>query len=117
MARFELEDRCLKFAIRVRRLIKLLPRNVINIEDGKQVVRSSGSVGANYIEANENLGEKDFKMRLRIARKEARESGYWLKIIKEMNVNDSNEIANLIDEAEQLNKILSSIINLSLIHI
>ena len=45
-----------------------------NVEDGKQLIRSSGSVGANYIEANEKLGDKDFVFRLKIARKEAKES-------------------------------------------
>jgi four helix bundle protein len=54
--------------------VKLLPRTVANIEDVKQVIKSSGSVGANYIEANEALGKKDFRMRIKISRKEAKES-------------------------------------------
>ncbi len=58
--RFDLEDRTLAFAKRVRDFVKRLPNSLANIEDGKQVIRSSGSVGANYIEANESLSKKDF---------------------------------------------------------
>lgn len=81
-----------------------------NIEDGKQLLRSSGSVGANYIEANEKLGEKDFKFRVKIARKEAKESGYWLRLLKEGNPT-LNQFNDLIQESDELRKILSSIIN------
>ena len=62
---FDLEERTFRFAQRVRLLIKQTPRTMGNIEDGKQVLRSSGSVGANYIEANEALGSKDFLMRIK----------------------------------------------------
>lgn len=112
MATYDLEQRTLEFAIAVRIFIKSLPRNTTNYEDGKQVIRSSGSIGANYIEANENLGPKDFKMRLKIARKEAKETSYWLKIIKATNDDTFNEKTdNLISESEALKKILSAIIN------
>ena len=75
---YDLEERTLAFAKAVRAFVKDLPNNLANMEDGKQLVRSSGSVGANYIEANESLGKKDFKMRIKICRKEAKESRYWL---------------------------------------
>ncbi len=70
--------RTLAFAIRVRRFIARLPKVTANFEDGKQVIRSSGSIGANYIEANEKLGLKDLSYRMKIARKEAKETVYWL---------------------------------------
>ncbi len=73
---YDLEDRTLKFAKNVRALVKKLRKTVGNIEDGKQLVRSSGSVGANYIEANEALSKKDFIMRVKICRKESKESRY-----------------------------------------
>jgi four helix bundle protein len=111
MPKYDLEDRTLDFAVNVRLFIKELPRTISNLEDGKQVVRSSGSVGANYIEANEKLGPKDFGYRLRIARKEAKESVYWLTIIKRVNILDSKDIDNLIKEAGELRKILSAILN------
>jgi four helix bundle protein len=72
---YDLEDRTLEFARNVRVLVKKLNKTLTNIEDGKQLVRSSGSVGANYIEANESLSKKDFMMRIKISRKEAKEAG------------------------------------------
>jgi four helix bundle protein len=63
------------FVRNVRVLVKKLDKTLTNIEDGKQLVRSSGSVGENYIEANESLSKKDFMMRIKISRKEAKEAG------------------------------------------
>lgn len=88
-----------------------LKKTISNIEDCKQLVRSSGSVGANYIEANEKLGDKDLKFRLRISRKEAKESEYWLKLLRDLNASHQEKIAELIIEASELKKILSAIIN------
>jgi len=79
--RYDLEDRTFDFARAVRVFVKRLPRTVCNTEDVKQVVRSSGSVGANYIEANEALGKKDFLFHIRVSRKEAKESRYWLRLL------------------------------------
>ncbi|MAQ76543.1 MAG: four helix bundle protein [Aquimarina sp.] len=88
----------------------MLPKSLSNIEDGKQLIKSSGSVGANYIEANEKLGDRDFKFRLKIARKEAKESQFWLILLKDFNPDHAEIISNLIEESEQLRKIFSSII-------
>ena len=74
--KYDLEERTFQFAKAVRLFVKTLPKTVANIEDGKQVVRSSGSVGANYREVNEALSKKDFVMRIKISRKEAKESVY-----------------------------------------
>ena len=80
----------------------------------KQLIKASGSVGANYIEANEALGKKDFLMRIKISRKEAKESAYWLRLIHETNYLDKIEDAkSLIQEATELKKILSSIVEKS----
>jgi len=108
---YNLEERTFEFARDCRLFISKLPKTISNLEDAKQLVRSSGSVGANYIEANEKLGEKDFKFRLKIARKEAKESRYWLRLLKPLNVRHSLNINGLIEEAEELRKILSAIIN------
>lgn len=110
MKTYNLEDRTFEFARDCRLLISKLPKTISNIEDGKQLVRSSGSVGANYIEANENLGDKDFKFRMRIARKEAKESLYWLNLLIALNP-DSTLIEPLIQEANELRKIPSTILN------
>ena len=69
-----LEDRTFEFARRIRAFVKNLPKTMSNVEDIKQLVKASGSVGANYIEANEALSKKDFTMRIKISRKEAKES-------------------------------------------
>ncbi|MCF6352344.1 MAG: four helix bundle protein [Cyclobacteriaceae bacterium] len=87
---YDLEERIFQFAKNVRLFIKTLEKTIANIEDAKQVVRSSGSVGANYIEANESLSKKDFVFRIKISRKEAKKSVFWLRLIKK-----STELKNL----------------------
>ncbi|MBM4169262.1 MAG: four helix bundle protein [Ignavibacteria bacterium] len=80
--RFDLEDRTLQFARDVRDFEKSLPNSLSNTEHGKQLIRSSASVGANDIEANEALSKKDFVMRIKICRKEAKESRCWLNLVR-----------------------------------
>ncbi len=109
--KYDLEDRTLKFAQNIRDFVKLLPKTISNREDISQLVRSSGSVGANYIEANESLGKKDFLMRVKISRKEAKESVYWLQLIDVANDKKSDIMrGNLVQEAKELMMILSSIL-------
>ncbi|MDA3818851.1 MAG: four helix bundle protein [Candidatus Delongbacteria bacterium] len=111
---YDLEERTFQFAKRVRLYTKKLPKNIANIEDSKQVVRASGSVGANYIEANESLSKKDFLIRVKICRKEAKESAFFLRLIHEINSPEfEKEGLKLHDEAIQLKKIFSSIIEKS----
>ena len=78
---YDLEERTYQFAKHVRQFVKTLPRTIGNIEDVKQVIRSSGSVGANYIEANDAISRKDFLHRIKICRKEAKESVYYLRLV------------------------------------
>ena len=111
---YDLEERTFLFAKEVRAFVKLLPRSISNEEDVRQLVRATGSVGANYIEANEALGKKDFLMRLRISRKECKESRYFLRLIDvgtDAEVSEKRE--SLVAEANEILKILSSIINKS----
>ena len=111
---YDLEERTYQFAKRVRIFVKKLPRTIVNIEDGKQLIKSSGSVGANYIEANESLSKKDFVFRIKICRKEAKESAYFIRLIKETNPKElENEALSLYNEAIELKKIFSSIIEKS----
>ena len=106
---YDLEDRTLKFAARVRDFVKKLPRSMTNIEIGSQLFRSAGSVGANYIEANESLSKRDFVMRAKISRKEAKESRYWLEL-SEPSAAEGDEKARLIQEATELMKIFGAIL-------
>ncbi len=107
---YNLEERSFQFAKRVRLYVKRLPLNSANIEDSRQLIRSSASVGANYIEANENLGEKDFGMHIKISRKEAKESAFFLRLIYETNSSEFiQEGQELRQEAIELKRIFSSI--------
>ena len=113
--RYDLEERTFIFTRGVALWCKSLPKDIINIEYIKQVVRSSGSIGANYIEANESLSKKDFAMRIRIARKEAKETIYWLQLLLSLNLGAAHEAEGkrLLGEATELKKILSAILSKS----
>ena len=108
---YDLENRTLLFALSVRQFVKKLQKNIANIEDIKQVIRSSGSIGANYIEANESLSDKDFVFRIKICRKEAKETVYWLTLL---DINEDpllmNELELIKQEATELMKIFGAII-------
>ncbi|MGB7624363.1 MAG: four helix bundle protein [Terriglobia bacterium] len=108
----DLQERTFLFAQSVRRLVKLLPRTICNLEDGRQLVRSSGSVAANFVEANESLSKKDFLLRIKICRKEAKESHLWLRLLEPGSAgNCEKEREALLREARELMLILSSIIS------
>ena len=112
--KYDLEERTYQFAKNVSLFVRKLPKSTTNIEYGKQVIRSSGSTGANYIEANESLSKKDFRMRIKICRKEAKESAYWLKLLVDINTEYFKEEGlSLQKEAVELKKIFSSIIEKS----
>ena len=111
MDSYDLENRCFQFAKNVALLCYKLPRNAINLEYIRQVVRASGSVGANYIETNEGLSRKDKLMHAKISRKEAKESGFFLRLVRETNPPQfSDEGKELIKEADELRRIFSSIV-------
>jgi four helix bundle protein len=111
---YDLEDRTFAFAQQVRIFVRSLKRTLCNIEDARQLVKASGSVGANYIEANEALSKKDFRMRVKISRKEAKESRYWLRLL-DTDGNDRQEQERqwLIGEATELMNILGAILRKS----
>ncbi len=109
---YDLEERTFKFAQRVMRYFKTLPRTIVNLEIAKQGIRSSGSVGANFIEANEAFSRKDFLMRIKICRKEAKETIYWLRLSEPIKLQET-EREVLISEATELMKIFGSIIEKS----
>ncbi|MFZ2522922.1 MAG: four helix bundle protein [Minisyncoccia bacterium] len=112
--KYDLEERTFIFSKNVREFIRFIPRTLSNIEDSRQLIRSSGTIGANYIEANESLGQKDFLMKVKISRKEAKESIYWLKLLdtgSDENLSESKKI--LTQEATELMLILSSILRKS----
>ena len=107
---YDLEERTFRFARAVIEFINTLPKTLANVEIIKQVVRSSGSVGANYIEANEALNKKDFALRIKICRKEAKETQYWLKLLDAKGEDVVKRQQSLIGEATELMKIFGSIV-------
>lgn len=112
--KYDLEDRTLNFSKKVIDLVKILPKNSVNYELISQVVRSSGSVGANYREANEALGKKDFYMRIRISRKEAKETKYWLELILHSNPEFKEIIDPLSQESTEYVRMFSTMIKNSI---
>ena len=109
----DLEDRTFLFAESVRRFIKQLPRTVSNTEDIKQLVPASGSVAANWVEADEALSKKDL-MRVKICRKEAKESRLFLRLIDAgLSKENGAKRDALAAEARELVLIFSSIISKS----
>ncbi len=111
---YDLEERTALFAEKTRDFVKKLPKTMANFEYGKQLIRSSGSQAANYIEANEALSKKDFVFRVRICRKETKESSLWLRLCE---IGKDKELENerklLQAEAIELRKIFTAILNKS----
>jgi four helix bundle protein len=109
---YDLEERTFQYAQQVRDLVKKVTPSIWNKEYIKQVVRASASIGANYIEANDSLGDKDFLMRIKIARREAKEVKYWLRLLDLIDAAQlETDRDKLIKESEELRMILSSIHN------
>lgn len=109
----DLEERTTEFAKRGIRLCKVLPKDAVNRRLVDQIVRSSGSIGANYREANEALTKKDLLFRLRIARKETKETQHWLELIEEANQELGERMRDLFEEVIALRNIFSAIITKS----
>jgi len=108
---YDLEERTKIFAIRCRKLIRKIPLDIGNKEDSKQLVRASGSVAANYIEANEGLSTKDFVYRIKVCKKESKESRLWLNLLEISDKNQDQERNALVQEALELIKIFKTIIS------
>jgi four helix bundle protein len=102
---YDLEERTAVFAELSRALVKRLPRTIGNVEDAKQFIRASGSIGANYIA----IGKKDFIMKIKICRREARESCYWLRLL-DVNAKLELERQQLAAEAKELMNIFGAIL-------
>ena len=110
---YDLEERTFAFAIEVRLFLRNTKWDPVSWSDIKQVLRSSGSIAANYLEALEALSSDDYLYRIRVCKKEARESGLWLRLISDSNpIDDSihRSLDELIGETFELVKIFSSII-------
>jgi len=107
--KYDLEERTTVFSEKIIELCKKISKNTITIPIIDQLIRSGTSIGANYTEANGASSRKDFKNKIRISKKEARETIYWLELLIDANLNMKDEMLTLLDESKQLMKILASI--------
>ncbi|MFA5143937.1 MAG: four helix bundle protein [Candidatus Omnitrophota bacterium] len=113
-SKYDIKERSLEFAARTALFVRCIPKDIISSEYCKQLIRSSASIGANTEEADGTLSKKDFVNKIAIARREARESRYWLNLIRKTNFIEGDilkmENEYLINESKELLLILSSII-------
>ena len=111
----DIQDRSLEFGVRIIKFIGGLPKSTAGMVLAKQLIRSGTSIGANMEEADGAASKNDFINKVTIARKEARETRYWLFLIKRSDLleNKANDkiTDDLISEVHELMKILSAIIN------
>jgi four helix bundle protein len=109
--KFDLDERTFQFALAVRKLIGAHRWNLEQLSDVKQVLRSSGSVAANYAEANNPISSGDFLHRLKICRKESGESRIWLRLLAETSSDQRQDtLRTLWREADELTRIFTSIL-------
>jgi len=109
--KYDLEERTTLFAERIRDFCLKLPKNPVNDEYIPQLIRAGSSPGANYIEANESLGNKDFNMKIKTCRRESKESRYWLRlVIADATETTEKERAYLMQEAKEFVLIFTAIL-------
>lgn len=107
----DIKERSFEFAVRIVRICQELektpgvPRTLAN-----QVLRSGTSIGANIEEANGSQSKADFTAKMYISCKEARETHYWLRLLKESGILPSSRLESILDEADQLIAILTTIV-------
>jgi four helix bundle protein len=109
MKNYDLEERTANFSLNVINICKESRRNDVNRPLISQLIRSATSIGANYREANGASSVKDFKNKIYICKKEAKESSYWLMLLKNNNPEQFENLAALEDESQQLVLIFSKI--------
>ena len=114
MNKFDLEERCARFAERIIALCKRIKITPFNMKIITQVIGSGGSIGANYCEACEAESKKDFRHKMGIAKKEIKETKHWLRLLSKTNPKEITEIRLLWQEAQELLLIFSKSINTSL---
>ncbi len=106
----DIQERTFQFAVRVLQLADHLPGTVAGREIARQLIRAGTSVGSNMQEADAAVSKKDFINDVRISRKEARESHYWLKLIRAAGLSKHPDLPSLIEESWELVLVLSAII-------
>ncbi|MFH1460538.1 MAG: four helix bundle protein [Candidatus Omnitrophota bacterium] len=106
-------DRSYKFALEIIKLVNFLPKSTSGTVIGNQIMKSGTSIGANVEEAQGSASKKDFTNKMAISKKEARETRYWLRLIKDSGILKENELENLLKEIDEILKILTAIVKTS----
>lgn len=109
--KYDIYDRIFRFVVSVLKIIKLIPRTEENKIIFLQIIRSATSMGANSEEADGSSTSKDFLHCFTIVRKEGKETGYWLKLLLELNPNLKDQLLPLINECSEIVAIVSKIIS------
>jgi len=109
----DIKERSFEFAVRVIKFVQRLPKNYTSQKIGGQLLEAATSIGANVEEATGGFSKRDFTYKMGVALKEARESNYWLRLIKVSEFTTGNELDYLLKESEELRKILTSIVKTS----
>jgi four helix bundle protein len=107
---YDLEDRTVQFSKEVIDLTKKIPKHTVTLPLIDQFLRSATSIGANYCEANGAASKKDFRNKIIICRKEARETKYWLRLLAQADEKFKEEYRMLWKEAQELTLIFSKIV-------
>lgn len=108
--KYDLEERTAKFGEDVIQFVKTLSDNPVNRPLISQIVRSASSIGANYAEADAAESKKDFKHKIAICKKEAKETRHWLRMMAKANIDRTDECRRLWQESQELLLIFSAIL-------
>ncbi len=106
-------ERSYRFALRIIKLVNSLPKNRTSDIIGRQLLKSGTSIGANIEEAQSGYSKNDFTNKMSIAQKEARETNYWLRLLRDSNQIKKDLITDILIESEELSKMLYSIVKTS----
>lgn len=107
---FDLEERTAKFSEELIEICKKVPKNIVTVPILDQLIRCGTSIGANYVEASGASSKKDFKNKIYICLKEAKETKYWLRLLAKTDSNYKEACRQLWQEAQELTLIFSKIV-------
>jgi four helix bundle protein len=109
--KYDLEDRTFKFSYDVLILCRKYKKDIVVYKIVDQLIRSATSIGGNYRVANESDSKKEFRHKIRIAKKESKETIYWLELLQSIKNNDDIDVSNYIKESKEIMLILAAIYN------
>ena len=103
----DLGERLYNFALKIVQFVRVLPKEASAFEIGRQLLRSGTSIAANYEEAKAAFSRKDFTYKMSISFKEAKETNFWLRILRDSKIIGESSLKDLITESDEIQKILA----------